>query len=154
VLKREQAMPIYLGNGLAVPLGRLDGIERPILAFARSDEGVRLETTNERAELVFLLLTPSGVKTSRMNTSTVNEARAVIRRTRRELLITVCLESSRGAGRAYTSDCHPPAKHQHYPSEHAPTGSDAVMSGQEGMSGIYGRRPQRGSPQVMAVRPG
>jgi nitrogen PTS system EIIA component len=60
VLKREQAMPTYICKGLAVPHGRLDGIDRPILAFARSDEGVPLETTNERAELIFLLLTPSG----------------------------------------------------------------------------------------------
>ena len=60
VLKREQAMPTYIGNGLAVPHGRFDGIDRPILAFARSDEGVPLEITNERAELIFLLLTPSG----------------------------------------------------------------------------------------------
>jgi tellurite resistance protein TerC len=61
VLKREQAMPTYIGKGLAVPHGRLDCIDRPILAFARSDEGVPFETTNERAELVFLLLTPSGM---------------------------------------------------------------------------------------------
>jgi tellurite resistance protein TerC len=31
------------------------------LAFARSDEGVPLPSTNERAELIFLLLTPSGM---------------------------------------------------------------------------------------------
>jgi mannitol/fructose-specific phosphotransferase system IIA component (Ntr-type) len=32
-----------------------------VLAFARSDEGVPLETTNERAELIFLLLIPRGM---------------------------------------------------------------------------------------------
>lgn len=61
VLKREQATPTYLGRGLAVPHGRLDGIDRPILAFARSEEGVPVEGTNERAELLFLLLTPSSM---------------------------------------------------------------------------------------------
>jgi mannitol/fructose-specific phosphotransferase system IIA component (Ntr-type) len=61
VLKREQAMPTYIGHGLAVPHGRLDGIDGPVLAFARSDEGVPIEGTNERAELIFLLLTPSGM---------------------------------------------------------------------------------------------
>jgi len=40
--------------------GVLMGSTRPILAFARSDEGVALETINERAEMIFLLLTPSG----------------------------------------------------------------------------------------------
>jgi fructose PTS system EIIA component len=61
VQQREQAMPTYLGKGLAVPHGRLDGISKPVLAFARSAEGVPLENTNERAELIFLLLTPSGM---------------------------------------------------------------------------------------------
>ena len=61
VQQREQAMPTYLGQGLAVPHARLDGIEKPVLAFARCAEGVPLENTNERVELIFLLLTPSGV---------------------------------------------------------------------------------------------
>lgn len=61
VLQREQAMSTYVGHGLAIPHGRLDGIDRPVIAFARCDEGVPLETTNERAELIFLLLTPSGM---------------------------------------------------------------------------------------------
>ncbi|MCI0458243.1 MAG: TerC/Alx family metal homeostasis membrane protein [Gemmataceae bacterium] len=61
VLKREQAMPTYVGHGLAVPHARFDGIDKPVLAFGRSDEGVPLEATNERAELIFLLLTPSGM---------------------------------------------------------------------------------------------
>jgi tellurite resistance protein TerC len=61
VQQREQAMPTYLGKGLAVPHGRLDGIEGPMLAFARCAEGVPVENTNERAELIFLLLTPNGM---------------------------------------------------------------------------------------------
>jgi tellurite resistance protein TerC len=32
-----------------------------VLAFARSDEGVPIEGSNERAELFFLLLTPTGM---------------------------------------------------------------------------------------------
>jgi mannitol/fructose-specific phosphotransferase system IIA component (Ntr-type) len=44
-----------------VPHGRLDGIDRSVLVFARSEEGVPIEGTNERAELIFLLLTPSGM---------------------------------------------------------------------------------------------
>ena len=59
VMQRKKFMPIYVGNGLAIPHGRLEGIQRPVLAFARCDEGVPLENTNERAELIFLLLTPS-----------------------------------------------------------------------------------------------
>jgi tellurite resistance protein TerC len=61
VLEREQLMATYIGQGLAIPHGRFDGIDKPVLAFARSDEGVPLPSTNERAELIFLLLTPSGM---------------------------------------------------------------------------------------------
>ena len=60
-LQRERIMPTYIGSGLAIPHGRLDGIGRPMLAFARFDEGVPLDTTNEHAELFFLLRTPSGM---------------------------------------------------------------------------------------------
>ena len=59
VQQREATMSTYLGKGLAVPHGRLDDLERPLLAFARSEEGIALASTNERAELIFLLLTPS-----------------------------------------------------------------------------------------------
>jgi mannitol/fructose-specific phosphotransferase system IIA component (Ntr-type) len=61
VQEREDTMPTYLGHGLAVPHGRLDGIERPVLAFARCAEGVPLADSSERAELFFLLLTPTGM---------------------------------------------------------------------------------------------
>lgn len=61
VLKRYATVPTYYGGGLAVPRGRVDGITKPILAFARSGEGIPLENTNRRAELIFLLVTPRGV---------------------------------------------------------------------------------------------
>ena len=61
VQAREETMPTYLGKGLAVPHGRLDGIDKPVLAFARCAGGVPQKTTNERAEMLFLLLTPTGL---------------------------------------------------------------------------------------------
>lgn len=60
VLQCRQFKPIYVGNGLAIPHGRLPGIRHPILAFGRCDIGIPIEGTDERAELLFLLLTPSG----------------------------------------------------------------------------------------------
>jgi len=60
VLQRKRFMPIYIGNGLAIPHARMPEIQRPILAFARCDEGIPIEGTNERADLLFLLLTPVG----------------------------------------------------------------------------------------------
>lgn len=59
VLQREATMTTYLGNGLAVPHCRLDSAEKPLLFFARSEEGIPQENSNERIELVFLLLTPA-----------------------------------------------------------------------------------------------
>ena len=44
-----------------MPHARIDSTEKPVLAFARSDEGVPIEGSNERAELLFLLLTPSSM---------------------------------------------------------------------------------------------
>lgn len=61
VQEREQTMPTYLGQGLAIPHGRLEGLDQPILAFARSAEGIPLGNSNERVELIFLLLTPTGL---------------------------------------------------------------------------------------------
>lgn len=59
VLEREAAMATYLGKGLAIPHCRLDSLEKPVLIFGRSDGGIPQEKSNERIELIFLLLTPS-----------------------------------------------------------------------------------------------
>lgn len=59
ILKREADISTYLGDGLAVPHCRLDGLEQPVLIFGRSEDGIPQENSNERAELIFLVLTPS-----------------------------------------------------------------------------------------------
>ena len=41
VRAREEAGTTGLGDGIAIPHGKCDGVDRPALAFARSDEGVR-----------------------------------------------------------------------------------------------------------------
>ncbi len=60
VLRKKHVMPIYVGNGVAIPHGRFSGLSQPILAFARCDLGVPMSGSSERAELIFLLITPSG----------------------------------------------------------------------------------------------
>lgn len=60
VIDRERAMSTYLGNGLAVPHARIEGIEKPVLIFARSEEGVPVAKRDEKAHLIFILLTPAG----------------------------------------------------------------------------------------------
>lgn len=58
---REKTMSTYLGRGLAVPHARLDGIDKPCLAFARSADGIPVDHANDRADLVFFLLTPTSM---------------------------------------------------------------------------------------------
>ena len=59
VLQREEVMVTYFGKGLAIPHGRIAGITKPIIAFARSNAGIPIKDSSERADLIFLLLTPS-----------------------------------------------------------------------------------------------
>ena len=60
VLERERAMSTYLGNGLAIPHARLEGVDKPALLFARSDEGIPVKGREEKAHLIFILMTPAG----------------------------------------------------------------------------------------------
>ncbi len=58
VLDREADVSTYLGQGLAVPHARLEGIEHPVVIFAQSAEGIPVKGTGERIHLLFMLLTP------------------------------------------------------------------------------------------------
>jgi len=60
VLERERAMSTYLGNGLAIPHARLEGIDKPVLLFGRSDAGIPIKGREDKAHFIFILLTPSG----------------------------------------------------------------------------------------------
>ena len=60
VLERERAMSTYLGNGLAIPHARLEGIDKPVLLFSRSDAGISIKNREDKAHFLFILLTPSG----------------------------------------------------------------------------------------------
>jgi CBS domain containing-hemolysin-like protein/mannitol/fructose-specific phosphotransferase system IIA component (Ntr-type) len=58
VLAREADMSTYLGHGLAVPHARLESIDRAVVIFAQSQEGVPVKESAERVYLFFMLLTP------------------------------------------------------------------------------------------------
>jgi CBS domain containing-hemolysin-like protein len=63
VLERERAASTYLGRGLAMPHARLTGISKPAVIIIRSHKGVPIGQVgqgNERAKLLFVLLTPAG----------------------------------------------------------------------------------------------
>ena len=55
VRAREEAGTTGLGDGIAIPHGKCDGVDRPALAFARSNEGVSWGAPDgSLANLVFL----------------------------------------------------------------------------------------------------
>ncbi len=66
LLDRERVMSTYLGSGLALPHARLDGLQQPVLLFARSEDGVPVRDGQERAHLFFVLLTPTQVPRSQV----------------------------------------------------------------------------------------
>jgi tellurite resistance protein TerC len=58
--ERERAVSTYLGKGLAMPHARLAGLQLPIVMFIRSEDGIPYRNHQEKAYLVFVLLTPAG----------------------------------------------------------------------------------------------
>ena len=60
LLDRERAMSTYLGNGLAVPHARLDKLDKPAIVFGRSTTGIPVKNREDKAHLLFVLLTPMG----------------------------------------------------------------------------------------------
>jgi CBS domain containing-hemolysin-like protein len=60
VMERERIASTYLGRGLAMPHARLTGLAKPALIVVRSNAGIPLGGSPERARLLFVLLTPAG----------------------------------------------------------------------------------------------
>ena len=59
VRAREEVGTTGLGDGIAITHGKCDGVDRPALAFARSDEGVKWGAPDgSLANLVFLIAVP------------------------------------------------------------------------------------------------
>ncbi|MCA1933746.1 MAG: PTS sugar transporter subunit IIA, partial [Calditerrivibrio sp.] len=59
VIKREELMPTGVGNGVAIPHARLNGIKKPIIAVGISEFGIDFGSRDgELAHLIFLILTP------------------------------------------------------------------------------------------------
>ncbi len=59
LLQRERLGSTGLGRGIAIPHGRMAALKSMFCLFARLDEPVDFESTdNERVDLIFLLLAP------------------------------------------------------------------------------------------------
>jgi nitrogen PTS system EIIA component len=61
ILQRERLGSTGVGNGIAIPHGKLPGVRRIIGVFARLDHAVDFEALDDQpVDLVFLLLAPEG----------------------------------------------------------------------------------------------
>ncbi len=59
VMERERLGSTGVGEGVAIPHARLDGLEAPIGGFARLSQAVDFEAIDERpCDLIFMLLAP------------------------------------------------------------------------------------------------
>ena len=59
VLAREKTMPTGIGNGVAIPHARIEGLQRPILALGLSAAGIDFDAPDgEPSHIVFLILCP------------------------------------------------------------------------------------------------
>ncbi len=59
--EREGTMPTGLPNGIAIPHARVEGLAKPVVALARTLDGVDFDAPDgSRAKLIFLILTPKG----------------------------------------------------------------------------------------------
>lgn len=59
VEERERTAPTYMGDGIAIPHARLAKLAAPFAMVLRSARGIPCEGTDERARILFVLLTPA-----------------------------------------------------------------------------------------------
>jgi CBS domain containing-hemolysin-like protein len=59
VVERERGMPTLLARGLAAPHARMAEVNEFVLVFARSDDGIPVPGRDERAHLLFIMVTPA-----------------------------------------------------------------------------------------------
>lgn len=61
VRAREELMGTGIGEGIAIPHARLDGLAKPVLTCGRSLQGIDWDAPDGvPAQLIFLLVTPAG----------------------------------------------------------------------------------------------
>lgn len=61
MVERERLMTSYVGNGVAIPHLRLDGLHGPLIGFVRLKNGVAVPgRSGEVARMLFVILSPQG----------------------------------------------------------------------------------------------
>jgi PTS system nitrogen regulatory IIA component len=92
LLERERLGTTGVGNGIAIPHGKLTGIDRLHGVFARLETGIDFEAIDERpVDLIFMLLAPENAGADHLK---------ALARVSRLLRDTVICEKLRGSDKA------------------------------------------------------
>jgi len=58
--ERERVVETYLGNHFGMPHARIAGLSKPVIMVLRSTNGIGYRNTQDKADLLIVLLTPAG----------------------------------------------------------------------------------------------
>jgi len=59
VIEREELMSTGIGQGIAIPNAKLDGLTKPVIVVAKSDAGVDFNSIDGKlSKMIFMILTP------------------------------------------------------------------------------------------------
>ena len=106
ILQRERLGSTGVGNGIAIPHGKLPGIKAITGVFARLDNPVEFESLDDQpVDLVFLLLAPEGAGADHL------KALSRIARVLRDSETVAKIRGTRDAAAIYTFLATAPASH-------------------------------------------
>lgn len=106
LLQRERLGSTGLGNGIAIPHGKISGLDKIICVFARLDNPIDFDSVDgEPVDLIFLLLAPEDAGADHL------KALARISRLLREPAATDKLRGSSGKSALYSLLTEPAASH-------------------------------------------
>ena len=102
LLQREKLGSTGVGNGVAIPHGKLPKLEKLVGLFARLERGIDFESLDgQPVDLVFLLLAPEGAGADHL------KALARVARLLREAEVVTRLRETRDADALYAILAHP-----------------------------------------------
>jgi nitrogen PTS system EIIA component len=68
ILERESDMSTGIGYGIAIPHGRINGIEKLYMIAGRSDKGIDFNAIDEEpVHLIFMMISPANTSTDHTN---------------------------------------------------------------------------------------
>jgi len=106
VLQRERLGSTGVGQGIAIPHGKLDGLDRLFAIFARLDTPIGFDAMDDQpVDLIFMLLAPESAGADHL------KALARISRTLRDPSITQKLRNSASKAEIYTILTQPATSH-------------------------------------------